>query len=485
MGNKTAGKALFLSLILSLLLVACGGPAPVTTDDDDRCQTYGYIPVCDLVLRYYRQHNGVELFGYPITRQMDRDGMRLQYFEKAIIQYPAVANPRYSQVSLRPLGFELSALTAPVTPEDDPDCRYFEPHGHLVCVNLLDFFDKVGGQDILGNPISESKVANGVLVQDFENARLKWTTDTSVPHVDLERWGEQACLADGEICADNKSPEQTRILSPTDIFVIEYGGESVFGSKVGTEESLAGKTFQCYQNACLVWNPNATEPVTLVPLGLQGAPSAPRIDPPPPSADVWYCPETGHSVILAFKDFYLHHGGEAVFGQPLTEFMREGERWVQWFENACFEWQPDRDDGERVQLIPLGEIHYRQFNAQVFQTTPSPDPVENEIVLTIRPDYTLLPPNVPQIIHLWAKDTVGRPLSGVAITFYLTTISTRQLVQIPPTNINGAALLRLDSIDAACGEIVRLRAVTKTANSTTQAESQFTFWCAPSSGATP
>ena len=93
MGNKTAGKALFLSLILSLFLVACGGPAPVTTDDDDRCQTYGYIPVCDLVLRYYRQHNGVELFGYPITRQMDRDGMRLQYFEKAIIQYPAVANP--------------------------------------------------------------------------------------------------------------------------------------------------------------------------------------------------------------------------------------------------------------------------------------------------------------------------------------------------------------------------------------------------------
>jgi hypothetical protein len=260
---------------------------------------------------------------------------------------------------------------------------------------------------------------------------------------------------------------------------MEHGGQAVFGSKVDDLRELGGQALQCYQNACFVWDPNATEPVTVVPLGLRSAPTVSRAAPPAASDDAWYCEETGHSVVRAFKDYFFAHGGEAIFGRPMTEFMKDGESWVQWFENASFEWHPDRPNGERVQLTPLGEMHYRQFGVDILQLPSLSDSKEDEITLTIRPDYTLLPPNVPQVIHLWAKDSVGRPLANVAITLYLTTPSSRQIVQVQPTDATGEALLRLEGLDVACGEMVRLQAVTKTSDSTAGAKAQFTSWCNP------
>ena len=448
--------------------------------NNDRCETFADTPVCDIILDFYQQKGGKELFGYPITRQVRRNEMVVQYFSKAVIQYP-INNPRYTQVHLRSLGLEISELAPRVAPEGDPDCRFFEPYGHLVCMQFLGFFDQIGGKDVLGYPIGEPKVVNGELVQDFENARLIWSTSPrESPHVALAEWGEQACYEHGLICSYVNRADHADFPSPIDVFVMEHGGEAVFGAKVDVPRELDGRAFQCYQNACLIWDLNAVESVVLVPLGLRSAPTVPQADRPSPSDDAWYCPESGHSVILAFKDFYFQHGGEAVFGRPLTEFMQDGEGWVQWFENASFEWHPDRADGERVQLTPLGEIYYRQFGTDILQGTPQPNSIEEEIVLTVRPDYTLLPPDVPQVIHLWAKDSVGRPQANVSITLYLTTPSARQIVQVQPTDATGEALLRLDSLDASCGEMVRLQAVTKTSDSTAGARAQFTFWCKPS-----
>jgi len=192
---------------------------------------------------------------------------------------------------------------------------------------------------------------------------------------------------------------------------------------------------------------------------------------------VWYCPETGHSVILAFKDFYFKHGGEAVFGRPLTEFIRDGESWVQWFENVSFEWHPDRPDGERVQLTPLGEISYQQLGNRLFHINSQPAATEDAITLTLRPDYSLLLANTPQTVHVRVQDSAGQPLPDVPVTLYVTTLSTRQTFDGPPTNANGEVQLRLDGLQASCGEIVRLRAVTQVADSLAWINGQFTFWC--------
>lgn len=69
-----------------------------------------------------------------------------------------------------------------------------------------------------------------------------------------------------------------------------------------------------------------------------------------------YYAQTGHFVRAPFLDWYTGHNGEAVFGLPRTEAMREGGRLVQYFQNALLVYHPELADTPQViRLEPLGE----------------------------------------------------------------------------------------------------------------------------------
>lgn len=71
-----------------------------------------------------------------------------------------------------------------------------------------------------------------------------------------------------------------------------------------------------------------------------------------------YFPETGHSIGNGFREYWETHGGEAVFGLPISQewgTTRNGERViVQVFENARFEWWPDRANDPDADIMTLG-----------------------------------------------------------------------------------------------------------------------------------
>src|SRR5215510_6212687 len=52
---------------------------------------------------------------------------------------------------------------------------------------------------------------------------------------------------------------------------------------------------------------------------------------------VRYYPATGHNLSGQIKAFYDHNGSEAIFGLPITEAVRDGDRQLQYFERARFE----------------------------------------------------------------------------------------------------------------------------------------------------
>src|SRR5262249_10574215 len=63
-----------------------------------------------------------------------------------------------------------------------------------------------------------------------------------------------------------------------------------------------------------------------------------------PAADgelIRYYPATGHNLSGQIKAFYDHNGGEAIFGLPITEVVRDGESQLQYFERARFELRRD------------------------------------------------------------------------------------------------------------------------------------------------
>lgn len=478
-------RFLFCILIVALFLSAC---APA-----DNCTTYGEsnIPVCGLILDFYRQHGGPTHLGTPVTRQQRQGELYVQYFENVVVEYP-VEEARFDAVQLRSLGLDYYQTANAVVPSEGPGCRFFNAYSQEVCYAFLEHYDRLGGERVIGYPITGMILENGVQVQYFENAKFRLVNDENGPRVELAPWGILACESDRVYCEDSNhgyaGPVPVNAVDQAfKEFITAHGGQAVFGSQLGDLVHMGDMVYQYFQNACLIQFPDGDNPIILAPLGALDAPVVERIAPPAPSETTQYFPVTGHSVVLSFLDFFQQHGGETVFGKPLTEFIQDGDLWVQWFENVRFEWHPELPDGERVQLTPLGQINSDRFQGGLPPTILNngatgelPTPLPSDIVLTIIPQTPVLTPGETQLVQLVATDSASQPIPDIEIVLYVYTSVTNQLLVAPMTDEQGISWVTISEIDGAC-EIVQLHAVTQTENSMIFADSQFTLWCnAPS-----
>src|SRR4051794_18338148 len=77
--------AMFAGLLFALgPLPHIGQPAAAAADGPSAV----YFPVtghnvADPFLAYWRTHGALAIFGYPLTELIERDGMQVQYFERA------------------------------------------------------------------------------------------------------------------------------------------------------------------------------------------------------------------------------------------------------------------------------------------------------------------------------------------------------------------------------------------------------------------
>jgi len=182
-------------LALGFLLVAPSSaqqPAPV-------CAEVEFFPetrhnVCDQFLAFFRSRGGAEIFGYPITEQFFENGRLVQYFQRVRMeQHPEL--PTAYRVQLGLLGDEFAPpeLKRRIDPSEkpksnDPYRRYFPETGHTVQFSFLDFFDKKGGLDIFGYPVTEFFDENERTMQYFQRALMEWDPNRNA--VVLHRLGE-------------------------------------------------------------------------------------------------------------------------------------------------------------------------------------------------------------------------------------------------------------------------------------------------------
>lgn len=124
-----------------------------------------------------------------------------------------------------------------------------------------------------------------------------------------------------------------------------------------------GRVYQYFNNARFEFIP--TNPpgqrVVLTPIGhylYQPGEPVPTPEGFPPCRTF---PETGFQVCYEFLEFFTKHGGEAVFGYPLSNMESYQGRFVQWFQYARLEWHPELPKGKKVVLTDLG---LRYFNFQ-------------------------------------------------------------------------------------------------------------------------
>ncbi len=199
-------------------------------------------------------------------------------------------------------------------------------------------------------------------------------------------------------------------------FFEAHGGVSFLGYPITPAIPEPPYQIQCFQHACLRWDPLAPpdQMVQLLPIaetmGLGTSPTPPhRIPLGRPFRR--YIPETGHTVSGMFLAFWLRHGGAKIIGNPITEPFVENGRVVQIFQRMKVMWDPV---GQTVRPMNLGESYARmrglnpRVPARILQTSSA---LRVQIVVR-RP---VLAAGDLQTIAVFVTDEEGRPVSRAHI----------------------------------------------------------------------
>ncbi len=271
-------------------------PVPDTTLPGQPDQRYfpetGHI-VRGLFLQFFDTQGGLEVFGQPITEEFETQGVIVQYFERARMEiYPH----RPDWVYLGNLGSEWLNKNPLYLPEPStPPGRYFAATGYNVMTEFLEFYDKYHGERLLGNPISEEFVLDGIRQQYFENGRLEWHPED--PTGATVKPGPVGREVYGGIDLPQKDwttpwnvnqvyfEETGHVVSNAFLeFYDAYGGPFIFGPPISEAQTEGGRIVQYFRNFKMEWYPEKPEAyrVQLAPLGVlvyrdsgrgQGAPN--------------------------------------------------------------------------------------------------------------------------------------------------------------------------------------------------------------------
>ena len=130
---------------------------------------------------YYAEHDGLQLFGLPLSRLMEVNGRQVQWFERARLEHwPEYAGTPYAiQPGL--LGREYTdgrSFPKQAFFPSRPGLIFFPETSHGLGGAFLDFWSAHGGLDIFGYPLSDELsevLEDGRIrrVQYFERARME------------------------------------------------------------------------------------------------------------------------------------------------------------------------------------------------------------------------------------------------------------------------------------------------------------------------
>ena len=127
---------------------------------------------------YFDAHGGLPIFGFPLAEAETEGGRRVQYLERARLEYFPEHRGTPYEVQLGLLGVTLAEgrLFLPAVQAeaaDAPGRRFFRETGHSLRGAFLAYWEAHGGLAQFGFPLSEEVQEGGITVQYFERNRFE------------------------------------------------------------------------------------------------------------------------------------------------------------------------------------------------------------------------------------------------------------------------------------------------------------------------
>jgi hypothetical protein len=134
-------------------------------------------------LDFWRSNGQRYIFGFPITEEFVEHGRVVQYFEKVRFEHhPEMAGTQWEvQVGLLGRDVQQTGAGWDAIPDPQSGVLYFPETQHTLQGEFLNYWQRRGGVQIFGYPISEQMVEGTRTVQYFERAKLEYHPEDMAP----------------------------------------------------------------------------------------------------------------------------------------------------------------------------------------------------------------------------------------------------------------------------------------------------------------
>lgn len=244
------------------------------------------------------------------------------------------------------------------------------------------------------------------------------------------------------------------------------GGLASYGFPITDDfvDSRTGLLVQYFEKGRLEWHPGNPEPFK-VQLGLLGDELGKRTAPIlisqiPVKGDpaCEYFEATGHSLCMAFREYYHANGGLDRFGYPIGEFTIENNRVVQWFQRARMEWHPENDRGQEVQLAPLGLIYFDEMGLPADLKNPKGLRGVGDPTTALLGRGSVINPVATsqgsQTAFVFVVNQLGQPVGAAAVTLVVHYPEHNDVIVLPPTSAGGTTFATFTVPDVPPGHLV-------------------------------
>ncbi len=361
----------------------------------------------------YSSMGGERMLGGVISVPFMIGEKKAQFVEKALLIFDPKGDAA-NTIQLESIGNQLGITEKPVDPPKNLTEGWLYINGHVIPKEFADVFLKIGGIEMVGNPITEVHFNQDFrrYEQYFEKVGLYRLKSDPIEAVYTLGYGEWLC---GELCiqGNDQNDEVDIILTQEKLFqdfILKVGSE--FSGYVIEENLVDGYYESLLKNMLIKVEPGNPDQVKILPLseivGVQPDTPYKQMDLP----NMVFVPvddqRRGFHVPKIIYEYIQSHGGLEVSGKPINKMGPYGTIYRQCFTNMCILIDPN-SVYEQVFPEALGFTHQRVFHRQeisVKETIDSVKSADNSYLILpdgeirVREKFPSLPLDQVQVIHI-------------------------------------------------------------------------------------